>query len=500
MPDFGSPVAQNIQPPDLVKTASGLLSLMQQKQTLQRGAAETQMTQQTAQQRASIANIDWSKYDDGTGAVSTDKMLSDEGLRKAAGDSFLDVVKQGAAVRGQQMQNKQALVALNDGLRSQFGTMTGALSKDPDVLADNPTGRQKVRDAMQQFAEAGGPDAQRVVGIYGSVVDHAPQGKLARSITATQLQAMDASRQAAAQQPQYTNTGGVLVQTNPMAAGAEPQGTPAHMPVTLAPQVVMDAAGQPHVIGGGAGTPSGQSPAAPAQGQQQAPQGQQSPGGGSSWVNKYQAIGQAAQVENNAKNINDNRNIAKDAQIQRDILGRIQALAATPGLYLGPGSRPVADLATTISQIPGFEGAAKYANNYNELTKFMAQNAARQGASLGLSGSDARLDAANHANPNADPMDKRTVQGVAQYLSGVVRMGLAKADAMDRWLQQQGNTPETEHQFERLWRDNADPRLFQLAEMQDQGEAKNYAKLHIRPGEMKALQEKHDALAKLGVF
>ncbi len=175
-------------------------------------------------------------------------------------------------------------------------------------------------------------------------------------------------------------------------------------------------------------------------------------------------------------------------------------MADSPNLYLGPGSRNVADLATTVSQIPGFEGAAKYANNYNELTKFMAQNAARMGQSMGLSGSDARLDMATHAQPNADPMDKRTVQNVAQYMCGIVRMGLAKADAMDKWLQQKGNTPETEHNFERLWRDNADPRLFQLAEMKDQGEAQNYAKLHIRPGEQNTLAAKHDVLHALGVW
>ena len=235
--DFGAPIAAGINPDPLsgLKTIASLMSLQQQKQAiesqgltiqqqqqnLQKGAAATQVEQQVAAQRQAIAGVDWSKYDDGTGTVSTDKMLSDPALRQAAGDQFLDVIKAGAAVRGQQITNKQAIVGLNDKLRGQFGDMVGALRTDPDVIADNPAGRQKVADAMQNFGEVGGPDAQRVAGIYGQVAVHAPPGQLARGVNAIQLQAMDASRQAAAQAPQFTGTGATLKQTNPQAAGGD---------------------------------------------------------------------------------------------------------------------------------------------------------------------------------------------------------------------------------------------------------------------------------------
>ena len=211
-------------------------------------------------------------------------------------------------------------------------------------------------------------------------------------------------------------------------------------------------------------------------------------------------LGEADQVKANVDTVNRNRSTAADAQTQHDILQRIQTLAGTPGLYLGPGSRNVADLATMVAKIPGMEGAAKYANNYNELVKFMAQNAARQGASLGLSGSDARLDMAVHANPNADPMDARTVQHVAQYLGGIVRMNLAKADAMDHWLQQPGHSLQNEHQFEQQWRDNADPRLFQMAEIKDQGSAHDYVSQHIRKSESEAMKKKLQWLHSVGAL
>ncbi len=266
MPDWGTPVAQNVQAPNFTQTLSGLIGLKQQQQALESGAlniqqqqqnltrtaAETQMTQQSAAQRQGIAGIDWSKYDDGTGTISTDKMLSDTDLRKRSGDQFPQILQTAAAARTQQLQNKQSLVNLNDGLRNQFGVVVGALRADPDVIADNPTGRQKVTAAISQFGEAGGPDAARVAQIYAPVAEHSPQGQLARGISAIQLQAMDASRQAAAEAPQYANTGGSLVQTNPQAAGGNLAGQP-KIGNSLAPQVVMDSAGDPHVMGGGGG-------------------------------------------------------------------------------------------------------------------------------------------------------------------------------------------------------------------------------------------------------
>ena len=506
MPDFSAPATPNYTPTPATQTLSqfmglkqqqqaiqsGALGIQQQQQNLQRGAADTQMTQQSATQRQAIANIDWSKYDDGTGTISTDKMLADKDLQRQAGDQFPQILQTAAAARSTQLDNKQKLVGLNDGLRSQFGSMVGALRTDPDVVNDTPAGRQKVTAAMQQFGQAGGPDAQRVADIYGQVATHAPQGQLVRGISAIQLQAQDASRQAAAQSPNYVNTGGSLVNVNPQAAGGNLSGAPA-IGTSLPPQAITDPGGNLHIIGGNSRAPGAPAGAAPSGASPQAPSG-------NGWVNTPANAGDVGQVTANTQNMVANRNTAADAQIQHDILGRIQQLSSTPGLYLGPGSQQVANLATMVSQLPGMEGAAKYANNYNELTKFMAQNAARMGQSLGLAGSDSRLAMAQHANPNADPMDPRTVQNVAQYMGGIVRMGLAKADAMDNWLKQPGNSQQNEHVFEKLWRDNADPRLFQLAEMKDQGDAENYSRLHINRSELGTLQRKHDVLVQLGAL
>ena len=272
MPDFGNPVADQITAPNpnqSIQTLSGVMALKNQQQNLQigqqqlqSGAADVQMKQQSAAQRQGIANIDWSKYADDTGMVSTDKMLGDPSLRAASGDQFLDVMKTAAGIRTQQLQNKQSLVNLNDGLRNQFGSIVSALRTDPDVVNDTPAGRQKVTDAVNAFGAAGGPDAQRVAEIYGPQVEHVPQGQLARGLSTVQLQAMDASRQAAAQTPQYVNTGATLTNTNPQAAGGNLAGSPAIQntlsPESAAQRVPTYSNGQPGTVSLGSVTPGAQ--------------------------------------------------------------------------------------------------------------------------------------------------------------------------------------------------------------------------------------------------
>src|SRR5579872_299427 len=168
MADFGSPVAQNVNvtPNQGIQTLSGLLGLKQQQQALAGQAATVQQEQQTAKQRAGIAGIDWSKYDDGTGTISTDKLLEDKDLQQRAGDQFPQILQAASSARLTQLQNKRELANLNDTLRGQFGAVVGALRTDPDVIKDTPAGRAKVDAAISQFGEQGGPDAQRVASIY----------------------------------------------------------------------------------------------------------------------------------------------------------------------------------------------------------------------------------------------------------------------------------------------------------------------------------------------
>ena len=99
-------------------------------------------------------------------------------------------------------------------------------------------------------------------------------------------------------------------------------------------------------------------------------------------------------------------------------------------------------------------------------------------------------------------MDPRTIASVSQYMRGIVNMNLSKANAMDTWLKQTGHSAANEEQFEKLWRNSADPRLFQLSEMHDDPEAqKRYVgSLKIKPNEAQSLRDKAHTLIALGAL
>jgi len=106
---------------------------------------------------------------------------------------------------------------------------------------------------------------------------------------------------------------------------------------------------------------------------------------------------------------------------------------------------------------------------------------------------------AAHALGSGD-MDPRTIGDIADYMTGITRMSAAKANAQDTWLGQPGNSSKNSDIFERMWRSNADPRLFQIAEMRDAGAQQDYAKLHIRKSEVADLTKKHEWLVHVGAL
>jgi hypothetical protein len=558
MPDFGAPVAQNIDtsPAKGFATLSGMMGLQRQQQELQSGALGIQRQQATLPAVQAEAGLAQAKIAQTQAFAEAYSALSPEDQQNPARVIALQgqvaplapelgesVMKAHSAKVGLQA----ASMGLDVGQKAVLVGPLQGLTTDPG----NPALVKSASDIFDQWGQAH-PEMAPNVGYAKELLQHvqtAQQQALQLTDPAAKAEALKKVSHLA-NAMSTTFQGGQQVQTQPQAATVSTGRTT--MQGTVAPPVA-----------GGAFTPTSQTsleqppgtitlqdprtgnayafdpahpektvligqgealPKKPANGAwppaavteeqrkviQRELDAEKDPAARASLQRELDrlggsappvmSVGEAGQVTANTGTVTATRQQAADAQTQHDILNRIQSLAATPGLYLGPGSKNLADLATAVAGLPGMEGAAKYANNYNELVKFMAQNVARQGQALGLSGSDARLNAAIHANPNADPMDSRTVQNVAQYMGGIVRMALAKADAMDNWLKQPGNSLQNEHNFEKLWRDNADPRLFQLAEMKDQGAALDYAKVHVRPSEQAALKKKHDVLQKLGAL
>jgi hypothetical protein len=204
-------------------------------------------------------------------------------------------------------------------------------------------------------------------------------------------------------------------------------------------------------------------------------QGQQSgaPGASSSGVIRPSlAPGQAESANTfsvgNANRANDVINAAQNAPILRNILDNVDAYSKE-GAISGPNAAWQAKLAGIASTIPGMPDSIKDPANstavkFQELNKFLYQNGLKNWAGAGGTGTDAQMIAQMAANPNS-AMNPQALQTITAWSKAGVIATQAKANAQDNWLQQHGNNPANQNQFENTWRNNYDPRYYQMGAM-----------------------------------
>ena len=481
MADFGAPVAQNIDisPNRGIQTLSGLLGLQQQRQALAGQAAVVQQEQQTARQRSGIAtfmsNFDPAQHTGPDGTLDLDNVLTDPKLRQAAGDQFPDLMGKMVQIKQAQLAAKQQLVNLNDSTRTQFLGMVGGLRTDPDVIAGNQAGAQKIQSAIGQWASTS-PDAARTAQIFGSRFQNVPLGRpdpqkaspLLQAVSNAQLMGQDAASQAANQRPSYMSTGSQLVQTAPQAAGGNLGAAPSYTvgippgwaqyedPVTHAQYIRNIQTGESRPIGATYTNPG--APTAP----QTPPPTNAAPATSVSAPPNYkpgEAATIAANTQSGADRYNALVNASVDSPARINVLDNIINLAGST--RTGPGSGWKAAAETAIGQTPGFAGAATDAAKYNELVKFLHQNALRTWQAAGGTGTNQQLSTIEGANPNVT-QDPTTIVALARYNKAGELALQAKATAHNTWMHQPGNNFANQSDFETQWRQNFDPILFQL--------------------------------------
>jgi hypothetical protein len=410
--DFGAPVAQNVNVGGGVQTLSDLINLRQKQQTLDTGQylqqsaqATAQQDQQTASQRSGLANFmqsfDPTKHVGSDGTLDLDNVLTDPKLRAAAGDKFPEIMQSMIQAKQGQLTAKQQLADLSGTLRGQFSSTVGSLRTDPDVIKDDPAtgmGRAKVREAIQGFADSGGPDAARVANTYGSVINHVPQGKLAQTLSNFQLQAVDAGHQAATQGPNLADTGAQLQNINPQAAGGN-LGVQPPITKTIAPGYMQGPSGSiirannaglstPAVSDqGSAGPPSG-APTGTKLPPIQRP-GMNAPAGDQQ---RYAAIMEAGRQHYSdvSAAANDLQNGVGPTRYRNDQIQDI--LNSKTFSPTGPGA---AQLNWISSKIPGQSGDA-----YQKIGHYLAQNSAAIAQKMGVPGTNMGSEQAAAASGN----------------------------------------------------------------------------------------------------
>lgn len=477
-------VGLGIQSPDIMTKLSGLLSLKAQQQGLAGQAADVQMHQQSASQRANLAKYDWSKHigDDGTIDLNS---LNDPDLRSAAGDQYLDVVQHAISAKQSQLEAKKSLVALKSDQRDALSDMLGPLLGDKDVVEGTEKGKQKINDAFTQYGELYGKDVLPVIAAYAPGVQKAPPHAIASGLRAIQLQAQSASQQVATQQPNYVNTGPALKNVNPNAAAD----ASADVQLGLAPglNILTDQAGAQFAFNpqtntvtpvgtgrGGAVPPGGGPPSAPP-----APPAQP--------FRQPTYPGQAHDIATQQTEVQNIRATADRAPLNRNIYKHVLTLADdtnTGQLAAWAQKNPV------IGQMFG--------DNYQELGKYLEKNAIENMTAMGGPPSDARLSAATAANGSTH-FNAKALKAVTQF-NYATNTGLEKyRQGIDKAI---GTTNPDYGQlpaFKSAWAQNFDVDVFRLENaIADGNKAEKAAVLDgLSPQQASALIQKRKNLESL---
>lgn len=181
--------------------------------------------------------------------------------------------------------------------------------------------------------------------------------------------------------------------------------------------------------------------------------------------------GQASYMQGQAKDAADRHDAtvaaASESPMRINVLDNIIGLSRQ-GVATGPGQEWQNAVLGYAANTPGLShlmGAAKdNVGRFQELQKFTYQNAIRSWQAAGGTGTDAQMQSMAHANPN-DHLFPQALQTIAQWGKAAELAVQGKANAQDRFLAQNGQTPNAQIKFENTWRNNFDPKVFQYSLM-----------------------------------
>lgn len=151
---------------------------------------------------------------------------------------------------------------------------------------------------------------------------------------------------------------------------------------------------------------------------------------------------------------------AQDSPTRVNVLDNIIKLSQD-GVQSGPTQEWKNKVKGIAADSFGIKSWKDDVSGFDEMSKFMAQNANRAWQAAGGSGTDAQLDAQIKANVR-NGLFPNAVQALANWSKAGELALQAKATAAGRMNL---DTPQAQTQFENNWRQSLDPRVFQIKTM-----------------------------------
>jgi hypothetical protein len=241
-------------------------------------------------------------------------------------------------------------------------------------------------------------------------------------------------------------------------AGAEAMGKASAEPISG-----VDAAGNPVFTtkaaaaqGGG----QGPQPAAGRFGGYQAPGAPVRPG-----LSPAEQEGQIGLAKGNVGMYNTLKDTASNSAERTNILDVLNSYAQGKTQY-GPGwTGRIENLAALNSKLPsGLAFGSDEVSNAQVVQKLASNLIQQYQKSMGGTGTDKQFELVMHGTPGAD-MTNKAMQEVIPKLKSMEVALQAKANAADSWLAANNNNPASLNKFETTWRQNYDPRIYQLSMM-----------------------------------
>ena len=175
--------------------------------------------------------------------------------------------------------------------------------------------------------------------------------------------------------------------------------------------------------------------------------------------------GQRGISKGNVGMYNTLKDTASNSAERTNILDTLEAYANGRTQY-GPGwTGRIENLAAINAKLPS--GLAFGSNDVSnaQIVQKMASNLIQQyQKSMGGTGTDKQFELVMHGTPGAD-MTNKAMQEVIPKLKSMEIALQAKANAADSWLAANNNNPASLNKFETTWRQNYDPRIYQMSMM-----------------------------------
>jgi len=437
MPDFGSPVAQNVKGPDL-GTLSDMMSLQQKQLNLRKSQDTYNADVSQRQSESSLAGTNASVAAQ-TAAPRVAQQIAQTGLEqfKLTGAHAAQAMQLASGMLGDPVFVKGDSAGMMDRLNAAHDTMTQQYGIDP-----------KIADATITTLK------------YQAL--HNPTQVRQSLINMTQQQQGGAGQQAAAlPNSQLVPTGNTITPVasgNPALTGGVQPGTPQGQPVPmgLPPSTPVMRDGRPGYLGGDPKVASGP------------------------------ALGQAAGVEGPVTTNN-----AHFAQVQSDAATASTRVAAlqtikseAPAAVTGGGDYR----RKFISQISGLFG---FANDAQTATDVMAKNLSVLASQAG------NTDAARSLGEMANPSFHMTADAVKKTSDQLIGIEAKKVAAQRLFTGTPTNSPEYAQKLQE-WNAHSDPRAFEYARKSPAEQAVMKAEM-VKAGTWSELQQHGMALHKMGV-